>query len=146
MLSNHSRGTLMSYTDHSAQRRFKSNTPLVFPFSSVLVNSRCSSLMLNHHLISHLIISLKTFIYFFWLCEPFGRHVLRWSGSVTNHHYFLLLSKTYVLGNVRSELFLVYGCGLFMFLCCFCFLQQTFILLFILPYFKRDFSSRRFGI
>ncbi len=52
-----------------------------------------------------------------------------------NHHYFLLLSKTYVLGNVRSELFLVYGCQLFMFLRCFCLLQQTFILLFILPYF-----------
>ncbi len=27
MLSNSSRGTLMSYTDHSVQRRFKSNTP-----------------------------------------------------------------------------------------------------------------------
>ncbi len=50
------------------------------------------------------------------LPPPFGRHVLRWSGSVTNHHYFLLLSQTYVLGNVRSELFLVYGCQLFMFL------------------------------
>ncbi len=34
---------------------------------------------------------------------------------------FLLLSQTYVLGNVRSELFFVYGCGLFIFLCCFCF-------------------------
>ncbi len=34
-----------------------------------------------------------------------------------NHHYILLLSQTYVLGNVRSELFLVYGCRLFMFLC-----------------------------
>ncbi len=45
-----------------------------------------------------------------------------------NHHYFLLLSQTYVLGNVQSELFLVYGCQLFMFLCCFCLLQQTFIL------------------
>ncbi len=52
----------------------------------------------------------------FWLCEPFGGHVLRWSGSVTDHHYFLLLSQTYVLGNVRSELFLVYGCQLFMLL------------------------------
>ncbi len=52
----------------------------------------------------------------FWLREPFGRHVLRWSGSVTN---FLLLSQTYVLGNVRSELFFVYGCGLFIFLCSF---------------------------
>ncbi len=29
MHSNRSRGTLMSYTDHSAQRRFKSNTPKV---------------------------------------------------------------------------------------------------------------------
>ncbi len=47
---------------------------------------------------------------------------------------FLLLSQTYVLGNVRSELFLVYGCQLFMFLCCFYFyfLQRTFILLFYL--------------
>ncbi len=27
MLSNGSRGALMSYTDHSVQRRFKSNTP-----------------------------------------------------------------------------------------------------------------------
>ncbi len=60
---------------------------------------------------------------------------LRWSGSVTTYHCFLLLSQTYVLGNVWSELFLVYGCRLFIFLCCFCFLQQTFILLFILPYF-----------
>ncbi len=44
------------------------------------------------------------------------------------YHYFLLLSQTYVLGNVRSELFLfmVVGCS---FLCFFCFLQQTFILL-----------------
>ncbi len=40
-----------------------------------------------------------------WLCEPFGGHVLRWSGSVTYHHYFLLLNQTYVLGNVQSELF-----------------------------------------
>ncbi len=54
------------------------------------------------------------------------------SGSVTTYHYFLLLSQTYVLGNVRSELFFVYGCRLFTFLCCFCFLQQTFILLSIL--------------
>ncbi len=53
----------------------------------------------------------------FWLCEPIGGHVLRWSGSVTNHHCFLLLNQTYVLGNVRSELFLVYGCRLFMFFC-----------------------------
>ncbi len=30
MLSNRSRVTLMSYTDHSAQRRFKSNTPSVY--------------------------------------------------------------------------------------------------------------------
>ncbi len=29
MLSNSSRGTLMSYTDHSVQRRFKSNTPII---------------------------------------------------------------------------------------------------------------------
>ncbi len=31
MHSNRSRGTLMSYGDHSAQRRFKSNAPLVMP-------------------------------------------------------------------------------------------------------------------
>ncbi len=41
---------------------------------------------------------------------------MRWSGSVTNYHYFLLLSQTYVLGNVRSELFLVYGCRLLLIL------------------------------
>ncbi len=29
MLSNGSHGTLMSYTDHSAQRRLKSNVPIV---------------------------------------------------------------------------------------------------------------------
>ncbi len=28
MLSNGSRGTLMSYTDHSVQRRLKSNAPI----------------------------------------------------------------------------------------------------------------------
>ncbi len=56
------------------------------------------------------------FFFFFWLCEPFGRHVLRWSGSVTTYHHFLLLRQTYVLGNVRSELFFVYGCRLFTFL------------------------------
>ncbi len=61
---------------------------------------------------------------FFGLCEPFGGHVLRWSGSVTNHHYFVLLNQTYVLGNVRSELFLVYGCRLFMFLGCFIFYNR----------------------
>ncbi len=77
------------------------------------------------------------FIFFiiFWLCEPFGRHVLRWSGSVTTYRRFLLLSQTYILGDVRSELFFVNGCRLFTFLCCFCFLQQTFILLSILHYF-----------
>ncbi len=31
----------------------------------------------------------------------------------------MMFSQTYVLGNVRSELFFVYGCGLFIFLCCF---------------------------
>ncbi len=31
MHSNRSRGTLMSYGVHSAQRRFKSNAPLVMP-------------------------------------------------------------------------------------------------------------------
>ncbi len=77
----------------------------------------------------------KTIFFFFWLCEPFGRHVLRWSGSVTTYHMFLLLSQTYALGNVRSELFLVYGCRLFIFLCFFCFLAADIILLFILPYF-----------
>ncbi len=34
-----------------------------------------------------------------------------------NHHCFLLLNLTYVLGNVRAELFLVYSCRLFMFFC-----------------------------
>ncbi len=30
MYSNRSRGTLMSYSDHSVQRRFKSNAPFVY--------------------------------------------------------------------------------------------------------------------
>ncbi len=34
-----------------------------------------------------------------------GGSFLRWSGSVTDHHNFLLLNQTYVLGNVRSVLF-----------------------------------------
>ncbi len=29
LLSNGSRGTLMSYTDHSVQRRLKSNAPII---------------------------------------------------------------------------------------------------------------------
>ncbi len=61
---------------------------------------------------------------------------LEWIGHDLS--LFLLLSQTYVLGNVRSELFFVYGCRLFTFLC-FCFLQQTFILLSILPYSKGSF-------
>ncbi len=32
MHSNRSRGTLMSYTDHSAQRHFKLNTPIDFSY------------------------------------------------------------------------------------------------------------------
>ncbi len=50
----------------------------------------------------------------FWLCEPFGRLVLRSGGSVTDHHKFLLLNQTYVLGNVRPELFFVYSCWSFL--------------------------------
>ncbi len=37
------------------------------------------------------------------------------------YHCFLLLSQTYVLGNVRSELFFVYGCRLFTFFMLFLF-------------------------
>ncbi len=65
----------------------------------------------------------------FWLCNR-----LRWGGSVMDHQYFLLLIQTYVLSNVRPELFIVYS-SLFQSLCYFYFLQQTFILLFTLPYF-----------
>ncbi len=49
---------------------------------------------------------------------------MRWSGSVTTYHYFLLLSQTYVLGNVRSELFFVYGCRLFTFYVVFVFYSR----------------------
>ncbi len=66
-------------------------------------------------------------------------HVLRWSGLVTNHHYFLLLNLTYVLGNVRSELFLVYGCWLFMFLCCFFFYNRYLYFYLFYPISKRIF-------
>ncbi len=42
-----------------------------------------------------------------------------------NYHCFLFLNQTYVLGNVRSELFLVYGCQLFMvFFCVFIFYNR----------------------
>ncbi len=45
MFSNRSPGTLMSYTDHSAQRRFKSNAPLVlclvYAKSSLFDSSQC---------------------------------------------------------------------------------------------------------
>ncbi len=50
---------------------------------------------------------LDSSVFFFWLCGPFGRLVLRWGGSVTDHQYFLLLNQTYVLSNVRPELFIV---------------------------------------
>ncbi len=69
---------------------------------------------------------------YFFCCVSLSGDMSCVGGSVTTYHYFLLLSQTYVLGNVRSELFFVYGCRLFTFLCCFCFLQQTFILLSIL--------------
>ncbi len=56
----------------------------------------------------------------FWFCEPFARLVLRWGGSVTDHHKFLLFNQTYVLGNVRLEFFLSIVVGYFC-LCCFYF-------------------------
>ncbi len=59
---------------------------------------------------------------------------MRWNGSVMNHHYFLLLSQTCVLGNVRSELFLVYGCRLFMFFFCVVFIFYNRHLYFYLFY------------
>ncbi len=40
-----------------------------------------------------------------------ARLALGWGGSVTYHHYFLLLNQIYVLSNVRSELFIVYSCS-----------------------------------
>ncbi len=39
MLSNRSLGTLMSYTDRSAQRRFKSNTPKISKINPTYRNS-----------------------------------------------------------------------------------------------------------
>ncbi len=39
MLSNRSRGTLMSYTDHSVQRRLKSNAPNVWGYTGSDVES-----------------------------------------------------------------------------------------------------------
>ncbi len=57
--------------------------------------------------------------------------MLKWIGHGSSQ--FLLLNQTYVLGNVRSELFLSIAVGYFC-LCCFYFLQQIFILLFTLPY------------
>ncbi len=48
--------------------------------------------------------------YIFFGVWAFRETCLALGGSVTTYHYFLLLSQTYVLGNVRSELFFVYGC------------------------------------
>ncbi len=64
---------------------------------------------------------------------------MRWSGSVTTYHCFLLLSQTYVLGNVWSELFFGYGWSVVHIFMLLFFLQQTFILLSILPYSKGIF-------
>ncbi len=55
--------------------------------------------------------------------------------SVTTYHCFLLLSQTYVLGNVRSELFFVYGCRLFTFFMLFLFFTadiSTFYLFYLI--------------
>ncbi len=58
---------------------------------------------------------------------------------------FLLLSQTYDLGNVRSELFFVYGCGLFIFYVVFVFYSRH-LYFYVFTLFLKDFSSRRFGI
>ncbi len=71
----------------------------------------------------------------FCLCEPFGRLVVGWGGSVTDHHKLLLFNQTYVLGNVRPELFFFTIVVGHLCLCCFYFLQQIFMLLFTLPFF-----------
>ncbi len=63
----------------------------------------------------------------------------------TDHHKFLLLNQTYVLGNVWPELFFVYSCWSFLSVLLL-FLQQIFMLLFTLPSFYGDFSSRCFDI
>ncbi len=51
----------------------------------------------------------------FWLCEPFGGHVLRWSGSVTNHHYLCCLIRPMfsVMCGLSCFLFMVVGCSCF---------------------------------
>ncbi len=52
---------------------------------------------------------------FFGLCEPFGGHVLSWSGSVTYHHYFLCsIRPTFsVMCGLSCFLFMVVGCSCF---------------------------------
>ncbi len=52
---------------------------------------------------------------------------------------FLLLSQTYVLGNVRSELFFVYGCRLFTFLCCFFFTADIYTFIYFTLFLKGFF-------
>ncbi len=58
---------------------------------------------------------------------------LEWIGHDLS--LFLLLSHTYVLGNLRSELFLVYGCRLFKFLCCVLFFTADIYTFIYLSYF-----------
>ncbi len=52
-----------------------------------------------------------------------------------DYHKFLLFNQTYVLGNVRPELFFLSIVVGHLCLCCFYFLQQIFMLLFTLPFF-----------
>ncbi len=71
----------------------------------------------------------------FWLGEPLEDMSCLEVDRSRIITIFLLLNQTYLLCNVRSELFPVYSCSLFMFIYGFYFLQQTFIFLFTLPYF-----------
>ncbi len=75
----------------------------------------------------------------FWLCEPFGGHVLRWSGIGHEPSLFFVAQSDLRSRYVRSELFLVYGCRLLCFFVLFYFLQQTFILILFYPISKMIF-------
>ncbi len=61
-----------------------------------------------------------------------------------DHHKFLLLNQTYVLSNVRPELFIVYSCLCFSLCVIFIFYDIHTFIYFTL--FWEDFSSRWFDI
>ncbi len=76
---------------------------------------------MESRLITKKVIYIYIYIFFFFGCVSLSETCLALGWIGHNLSLFLLLSQTYVLGNVRSELFFVYGCRLFTFFMLFLF-------------------------